>query len=96
VLIAGPALAAHRGDGLARGALRLAGVDADEGLPEESRNGVGRPRPRSQGCGVYQVIQSRIAVGSGEIWGKRGNQGISDPVALPSRPPYGLHFFRFR
>jgi rod shape determining protein RodA len=44
------------------------------------------PEADSQGSG-YQVNQSKIAVGSGGIWGKR----LADPFGFPARPANGLY-----
>ena len=44
----------------------------------------------------YQVIQSKIAVGSGALWGQRRYQGHADAGTLPAGAAQGFYFFSIR
>ena len=51
------------------------------------------PERDPMGAG-YHIIQSKIAVGSGQILGKGYLQGNAVASALPPRAPHGFHLFR--
>ena len=47
--------------------------------------------PRGTG---YQMIQSKIAVGAGGMWGKGVTKGSADAASVPAGAAYGFHLFR--
>jgi rod shape determining protein RodA len=49
--------------------------------------------PKGEG---YQIIQSKIAIGNGGMWGKGVSAGNSDQAAVPPRASYGFHLLGFR